>query len=139
MSRPLAAIVFAAATLAAGATFAQTAPAPKAEVLARWPNFSSDSFYAHYRDPKVTRSGSSVTLWKMAEPTPSMREIGVPTIYSRLEFDCVGQRKKILAVARFNVDGSVKPPPAKDVEFNKWFQVIDAADLVLMKLVCAGG
>jgi hypothetical protein len=139
MSRPLTALVFAAATLVANGAFAQTPPPPKAEVLARWPNFSSDSFYAHYRDPKVTRSGSSVTLWKMAEPTPSMSKIGVPTLYTRLEFDCAGQRKKILAIARFNADGSVKPPPAQDVALDKWFQVIDGADIVLMKLVCAGG
>jgi hypothetical protein len=137
MFRRIAAISFAAATLAtATAAGAQTPPAPKAEVLAKWPNFASDSSYSYYRQPVVTRKGSSATVWKMAEPTPSMAKIGVPTIYSRLEFDCAAKRKKILAIARFNADGSVKPPPAADVALDKWFEILDAADSALFQDLC---
>lgn len=138
MVRRIAAFVFAAATLAATGGAAQAPFPPPAQVKAAWPQFTADGFYTHYRQPEVTRSGSGAIVWKMAEPTPSMSKIGVPTIYSHLEFDCVGSRKKILAIARFNADGSVKPPPDKDVELNKWFPIMDAADHVLLKVVCPG-
>ena len=137
MVRVITAIVIAAAASIAAGASAQAPFPPPAEVKASWPRFTADSFYTHYRSPEIVRSGSSASVWKMAEPAPSMSKIGVPTLYSRLEFDCAGGRKKILAIARFNADGSVKPPPDKDVELNKWFPVMDAADHVLLKLVCA--
>lgn len=138
MDRRIAAFALAAATLAATGGAAPAPFPPPDQVRATWPQFAADGFYTHYRQPRIARSGSSATLWKMAEPTPSMSKIGVPTIYSHLEFDCEGRRKKILAIARFNADGSVKPPPEKDVELNKWFEVMDAADHVLLKVVCPG-
>ncbi len=138
MVRRIAAFAFAAATLAATAGAAQAPFPPPAQVMATWPRFSADGFYTHYRQPEIARSGSGAILWKMSEPTPSMSRIGVPTIYTRLEFDCATSRKKILAIARFKADGSVKPPPDKDVELNKWFPVMDAADHVLLKVVCPG-
>ena len=137
MFRRIAALLFGAATLAtAGGACAQTPPAPKAEILAKWPKFASDSSYSHYRQPVVTRKGANAAVWKMAEPTPSMAKIGVPTIYSRLEFDCAAKRKKILAIARFNADGSVKPPPADDVALDKWFEILDSADYALFQDLC---
>ena len=138
MYRRIAALAVATAVLSAGAS-AQTPFPPPAQARASWPQFTADSFYTHYRKPEIKRSGSSAIVWKMADPSPSMSKIGVPTIYAHLEFDCVGGRKKILAIARFKADGSVQPPPDKDVELNKWFPVMDAADHVLLKVACGGG
>ena len=137
MVRRIAAFAFATAMLAATGGAAQAPFPPPAKVMATWPQFTADSFYTHYRQPEVTRSRSGAILWKMAQPSTSMSKLGVPTLYTQLEFDCATIRKKILAIARFNADGSVKPPPDKDVELNKWFPVMDAADHVLLKVVCA--
>jgi hypothetical protein len=137
MDRRTIALVFAVAAFAvAGGASAQTPPKPKAEVLAKWPKFAADSAYSYYREPAVARKGSSAIVWKMAEPTPSMASIGVPTLYSRLEFDCTAKRRKILALVRLNADGSVKPPPAQDVALDKWFDILDAADYALFLDIC---
>ena len=137
MDRRIVALVFAATAFAvAGGAGAQTPPKPKAEVLAKWPKFAADSAYSYYREPVVVRKGSSAILWKMAEPTPSMASIGLPTMYSRLEFDCSAKRRKILALVRLNADGSVKPPPAQDVALDKWFDILSAVDYALFQEIC---
>ena len=138
MVRRIAAFAFATAMLAATGGAAQAPFPPPAKVLATWPRLLEDTTHTYYREPEIARSGTSAIVWRMAQPTPSMSRIGVATIYTRLEFDCATGRRKILAIAYFNADGSPKPPPAKDVELNKWFDTIAAADIVLLKQVCPG-
>jgi hypothetical protein len=138
MFRPMIVLAFAAAMVAASGASAQTSFPPPAKVIATWPRLLEDTTHTYYREPEIARSGTSAIVWRMAQPTPSMSRIGVATIYTRLEFDCATGRRKILAIAYFNADGSPKAPPAKDVELNKWFDTIAAADVVLLKQVCPG-
>ena len=112
-------------------------PPPPAEVASRWESYFADSSYSYYRDPAIVRDGTNASLWKVSVPTPSMSKLGVPTIYERVTYDCAGKRKKIMEMKRFKADGSIQPPPEKDVKLDSWFPTLSASDTLLQNEVCS--
>jgi hypothetical protein len=132
-------LVIAAALAAAGGTSAAHAKSPPspAEVSKSWKKYLTDSGYNHFRAPTSVRNGSEVTIWQVSIPLPSMAELGVPTLYQRVTYDCVGKRKKIMEITRLKADGSVQPPPEKDVKLDRWTPTMGGSDFVLQTEVCA--
>ena len=112
-------------------------PPPPAEVASRWKSYFADSSFSQYRDPAIVRDGTNASLWKVSVPTPYMSKLGVPTIYERVTYDCVGKRKKIMEIKRFKADGSIQPPPEKDVKLDSWFPTLSASDTLLQGEVCS--